>query len=255
MIFDTHVHSAASPDSEMDPEEAIEIMSKKGMGLIFTEHADYNPKGEVFFSVDFNVYPQDYIKYKSDNVGLGLELNLLAECVSQNQALAANTDLDYIIGSVHWTDGFDIFNAIDYYEEIGEKFYNHYLEYTLKMIKINDFFDSLGHIDYISRYSPLPEANVLYQKYSILYDKILQALIKRDKLLELSTRRFDDKGAIANLTAIFSRYHKLGGRYVTIGSDAHGKGQLGYNFDAALEMIKEIGLAPVYFKERRMVVC
>jgi len=255
MLFDSHVHSAASPDSEMPPEEIIAHFSSKGMGFIFTEHLDYNPQGERYFSVDLDHYPADYLQYKSDSVGVGLELNLLAESVEQNRAHAADRRLDYVIGSVHWIDGWDIYFAKDIFAQFGEGVYERYLAYALKMVETNEYFDALGHIDYISRYSPLPEKNVRYKKYADAYDNLLRALVERDKLLELNTARLGREDARRNITDIYSRYRDLGGRYVTIGSDAHVPERLANNFDIALDIINGIGLVPVYFKERRMILC
>ncbi|MCL2421233.1 MAG: histidinol-phosphatase HisJ family protein [Defluviitaleaceae bacterium] len=254
MIFDTHVHSMVSPDSEMHPQEAIAILAEKGLGCTFTEHIDYNTQGVPFFCADLDAYPRDYIQYKSDTVRLGLEISLIPQCISQNTAHAAHQDIDYIIGSIHWIDGWDIYHAKDYFAQSGDKVYDRYLSYALEMVKLNDFFDVLGHIDYISRYSSLPEKNILYEKYADAYDALLKALIERDKLLELNTSRLGDENACKNLFAIYSRYRDLGGRYVTIGSDSHNTGKLGYKFDKALEMIDEIGLKPVHFKNRQMII-
>lgn len=263
MIFDCHIHTAASPDGKMTPAEAIKTAENLGLGCIFTEHVDYNPEGEAFFCVDFDVYPEEYIKYKSDSVCLGLELGLIEECVEQNRAHAAGfvngretIAYDYILGSVHWTAGFDIgYDPESFFEERGIDAYCEHLMYIINMIEKNDFFDALGHIDYISRYSPFDEKNVLYGEYADIYDKLLMAIVERDKPLELSTRRMGEKSACKSLAEIYSRYHNLGGKYVTLGSDAHTASAVGCYFDTALEMIGEIGLQPVYFRERRMIIC
>jgi histidinol-phosphatase (PHP family) len=123
----------------------------------------------------------------------------------------------------------------------------------LEMVKTNDFYDSLGHIDYVSRYSPLNQKDLLYDKYKEIYDGIFKELISKDKVIEVNTARMGEAEARKNLYTIYSRYKALGGRYVTIGSDAHKAERLGYKFSEALDMIKEIGLTLVYFKERRML--
>jgi histidinol-phosphatase (PHP family) len=130
--------------------------------------------------------------------------------------------------------------------------YRWYLTHCLKMVVANGFFDAFAHLDYISRYSPLDEKNVLYSQYTDEYDALLRALVERDKLLEINTSRFGEAGAQENLHAIYSRYYALGGRYVTIGSDAHGPSRLGYRYADALRMAQEIGLKATYFKGRQM---
>jgi len=257
MIVDSHIHSMASPDSTMPPEEIINNLKIKGFGCVFSEHIEFNELGEPFFCADLDIYPSEYVKYKSDSVGLGFELSLMKEIIELNRQHAINPSLDYVIGSIHWVDGFDMgANAErtkEWFESLGEEAYCRYLNDSLEMVETYDFFDSFGHIDYISRYSTLPEKNVFYERYAEQYDRLFKALIERDKVMELCTRRLHDKIAQQNLFNIYKRYHELGGCYVTLGSDAHVPDQLGVNFDIALEMINEIGLSPVYFKERKLV--
>ena len=261
MLFDCHIHTSASPDGKMSPEEVALAAGKLGLGCIFTEHMDYNPDGEPVFCIDFDTYPGDYIKHKSENVCVGIEIGLVADgksaarSIEINRSHASNKDYDYVLGSVHMTAGVDIYLEQQSFFGRGIEVYELHLSYILEMIKANDFFDALGHIDYISRYSPFTEKNVLYNEYTALYDEILTALIERGKVLELSTRRLDDKDACKNMAAIYSRYRELGGQYVTLGSDAHEANQIGRNFDIALNLIEEIGLHPVYFKERKIVLC
>ena len=258
MIFDSHIHSEASPDGKIPPEEAIAILQKKGLGCTFTEHIEYSAELEPIFCVDFEKYPKDYIQYKSDSVMLGVELNLIPETIELNRRHAADPALDFVIGSIHVVDGIDMGAKPDitkkWFEKLGEEAYQHFLDISLEMVKANDFYDSFGHIDYISRYSVLPEKNVLYEKYVSQYSQLLNAIIQQGKVLEFCTRRMGDESARENLLKIYKRYRQLGGRYVTMGSDAHVSDQLGYKFDLALDMLNEIGLVPVYFKERRMML-
>ena len=257
MIFDSHIHSAASPDSEVPPEEVIATLKKRGYGCTFTEHIEYNADLEPFFCIDFEKYPKDYIKHKSDSVTLGVELSLIPQAIELNRQHAANPDYDFVIGSIHVVDGLDLGANLDvtkeWFSKWGEEAYLHFFKDSLEMIRTNEFFDSFGHIDYISRYSTLPEKNVLYDKYAKQYDELLMTLIERDKVLEFCTRRIGDESACKNLCKIYKRYKELGGCYVTIGSDAHVADQLGYKFDLAVDILNEIGLVPVYFKNRRRI--
>ena len=258
MIFDSHVHSAASPDSEASPSEIIATLAKKGLGCAFTEHIEYNANLEPFFCVDFDKYPKDYLRYKSSSVVVGVELSLIPQAIELNRQHTANPEYDFIIGSIHVINGLDIGANADitkeWFSKWGEETYLHFFEDSLNMVKTNEFFDSFGHIDYISRYSTLAEKNVLYDKYADQYDNLLKALIERDKLLEFCTKRIGEKSACENLCKIYARYKELGGQYVTMGSDAHTIDQLGYKFDLAVDILNEIGLKPVYFKNRKMIL-
>ena len=42
MYFDSHIHTEFSADSEMKAAEALREAEKQGLGLVFTEHLDYD---------------------------------------------------------------------------------------------------------------------------------------------------------------------------------------------------------------------
>ena len=54
MLFDSHVHTKFSADSEMLAQEALKSAEQIGLGLVFTEHldADYTSKEGKVFSFD-----------------------------------------------------------------------------------------------------------------------------------------------------------------------------------------------------------
>ena len=115
--------------------------------------------------------------------------------------------------------------------------------------------DVLGHIDYISRYAPYANPEVSYGTFQEDIDKILRAAIETDTVLELNTRRLGSRLACKELMPVYARYRELGGRYVTLGSDAHISDAVAVNFGAAEELAAMVGLGLVTFAERRMVSC
>ncbi|MBR5582273.1 MAG: histidinol-phosphatase, partial [Phascolarctobacterium sp.] len=57
MIFDTHMHCDFSTDSSMTLEEAIAAAEKENIGMIVTEHWDYDyPTNPCEFIFDLNAY-------------------------------------------------------------------------------------------------------------------------------------------------------------------------------------------------------
>ncbi len=69
--------------------------------------------------------------------------------------------------------------------------------------------------------------------------------------LEINAKRLDNSLSTKNLIDIYKRYRELGGKYVTIGSDAHIPSSIGLNFKQALQICEYVGLAPIYYKERK----
>ena len=113
----------------------------------------------------------------------------------------------------------------------------------------------LGHIDYIVRYAPYEEHTLDYTQFHEGIDAVLRAVIETGKVMELNTRRLGDKAACEDLLPVYQRYHALGGRYVTLGSDAHTPEAIGVNFAAGQQLAAAAGLQLVTFKARKMELC
>ena len=84
---------------------------------------------------------------------------------------------------------------------------------------------------------------------------MLTALIETDTVLELNTRRFDAPQGKSSLVPIFRRYREMGGREVTLGSDAHNAAAIGFAFREAHDMAESLGLRVVTFFARRKEYC
>ena len=118
--------------------------------------------------------------------------------------------------------------------------------------QIDITFDALGHIDYICRAAPYDDPEIDYPTFKAEIDAVLKIVTERGKVLELNTRRFYSPRALEELVPVYKKYHDLGGRYVTIGSDAHKVAAIGNYFDRALKFAKELDLTPVTFCQRKL---
>ena len=82
---------------------------------------------------------------------------------------------------------------------------------------------------------------------------MLRVVIETDTALEINTRRFGDRLAMKELAPIYRRYAEMGGRDVTLGSDAHKKETVGAHLALAAQMAEAYGLRTVTFHERKRV--
>lgn len=251
-MFDCHVHTEFSTDSSMKLKDAIKRSKDLGIGLIVTEHMDLKYPVEGNFQFDVKRYFKEYGNLRSDKVLLGIELGLRTDCIDENKSIALENPFDYAIGSIHVVNGIDIYQDYFYEEKDKDKAYEEYFKFMYECIKECDFFDSLGHIDYISRYAPYEDTEIYYNIYSDFIDEVLKILSQREKAIEINTRRIKDKKAAENILIILKRFNELGGKYVTIGSDAHDTSYIGSNFNIALDLVEKSNLSVVYFKERKM---
>ena len=248
MIFDCHTHTKFSADSEMRAADAIARAQNFGCGIIFTEHYDYDlPE----FTFDAAAYFDEYENFRSDTVHLGVEVGLTESARAANKNFLAQGDFDFVIGSIHVVDDIDIYNEIFYADKDKLTAYRKYFAVMAEEIAIADF-DALGHIDYICRAATYENPEIEYATFKTEIDAVLKIIVERGKILELNTRRLDKILGLKELVPIYTQYKNLGGKYITIGSDAHRVEAIGANFGSALEFAREIGLTPVHFNQRKM---
>jgi len=252
MMFDCHLHTTFSTDSKMKIEEVIERCNSLNIGAIITEHMDLNFPRPNEFIFDAEKYLEEYEKYRSDKLLLGFEMGMRLDCIKENKALTEKHNFDYVIGSIHLVNNIDIYGAELYRNRSKTEAYEEYLDYVYDCVKQYDFFDCLGHIDYISRYSIYEDREIYYNEFSERIDRILKVLVEKEKAIEINTRRLGDKKAVANLIDIYKRYNDLGGKIAVFGSDSHNVNGIGSNFDTGKAIAEAANLRLAYFKNRRV---
>ena len=253
MVFDTHLHTTFSGDASMSSLDAAKKAQENGLGIIITEHMDIDyPDNPETFVFDLDEYFGQLGELRSDSLLLGIELGLRPECRSRNELIANSQPFDQIIGSIHVVDGVDIYRPQFTRDQAKGAAYGRYMETVLACVKDYAAFDTLGHIDYICRYACYEDPEIRLADFADEWTAICQALIEQGKALEINTRRLDQKPALDALKALYRHYGKLGGKYVTIGSDAHRLTDIGRRLDEAWELAECLELTPVYFKERKL---
>ena len=258
MIFDSHMHTEVSADSAMKAEDALERAAKLGIGAVFTEHEDMDFPGEK----DFTFSPEDYwkkyeaLRGKGERLRLGVELGMQEDLAEKNHAFLLRAPFDQVIGSIHTLMGFDLYYETLYEGREKDEVYRLYLKTMAHCVRSHgEFIDILAHIDYIARYAAYLDTELTYAAYGEEIDEVLAALIETDTVLELNTRRFDAPQGKASLVPIFRRYRELGGREVTLGSDAHDACAVAFAFCEAQDLAESLGLRIVTFFARRKEYC
>jgi histidinol-phosphatase (PHP family) len=251
LMFDSHVHVDFSTDSRMSIEEAIKKSKEDNIGLIITDHMDINYPDSKKFRFNPEEYFLKFEKYRNESLLLGIELGMTIDFMEENRKLVTGYPFDYVIGSLHFLGNNDIYDAITYEGKSKVEVYTQYFSDMLENLRVHDYIDSLGHLDYICRYNPYEDKEIYYNEFSNLIDEVLKFIIDREIYLELNTRRISNKRSLELFLPILDRYEELGGKYITLGSDAHDAITIGANFKTAFEAIEKSDLKVVYFKERK----
>lgn len=247
MTCDLHVHSCFSFDGTASPEEICRSARKKGVGILaLTDHCDMTdgPEGISAYLAREQELKEAWAAL--DRTGLqllyGVELGNPHEYPGRTEAFLAERKFDFILGSVHFLpDGSDIY-LLPYRdrEEIDEMFRLHFL--SMQKLAAYGGFDSLAHMDYPVRklQGKIPGTGML--AYRKLMEPVLELLVQKNIALEINTRgTYDWQKRVGPEDWVLQCYRRMGGRYVTIGSDAHVPGSVGAGFAEAAAALKRTG--------------
>lgn len=249
-MFDCHVHSSFSTDCRTDIKDIVKKGMESEIGITITDHLDLNFPRPNEFVFDFDDYFNEYTKYRSDRLLIGVEMGMQQCCCEENKKAVNKYPFDCVMGSIHLIYGEDVFDQSIYEGRNKKDIYERYFKCMLDFIKDYDFIDSLSHIDYIARYAPYADSEIYYDEFCDYIDSILKLLVERGQSIEINSRRLGEKKVYEPLIRIYKRFYELGGRTVTLGSDSHSTAGIGKHFDAAYEIAEKCGLKVVYYKER-----
>lgn len=255
MYFDTHMHADFSCDSHMSLPAAIAAAEKAGVGMILTEHWDREyPTNPDMFLFDLDAYFAKDLPLRTEHVLIGIEVGMQPGCAAADNAMLQQHPFDEVIASMHCMQGRDMYEERTYFGEKKVDAVRDYLEDSIRCLKLYPDFDTYGHIDYICRYMPYEDKHLYYADHPAMWDEVFKLLIAGDKAIEINTRRLDDPAALPPLKVLYQRFKALGGKYVTLGSDAHYTEHVGRRLDIAARLAKACGLQIVHFKERKRLI-
>lgn len=245
MRTDYHIHTSFSLDSEYPMEEAVKRAVSIGLQEIcFTEHLDYFENGQhhlVDYDGFFPEIKRLQEKYRDAIVlKAGAEFGVQISQTDRFLEVFSHYPFDFVLLSNHQINDLEFWNG-NYQRGKDQKQYNReYYEAILEVIKKYKNYSVLAHLDMIKRYDP---AGILEDRENEAVIKdILKTVIEDGKGIEINTssRRYKLSDLTPSRT-ILSWYLELGGRILTIGSDTHAEGSLGFGTEEVKEELKKLG--------------
>ena len=258
ILADCHMHSLFSGDSEAPLAEQAEAALAKGLETIcITDHEDLFypeiPDGPSdIFDLDIPAY-QAAVRALRDqyagklNIRTGIELGLAPQALSSYRDILEKFHFDFVLGSIHVVDGYDIYYPDYWREHPGEQGLRRYFECMLEQIRAFDNFDSLSHLDYAARVLMDQDGNPVdrhyrFSDFSDVIDPVLRWVIDHDKALEVNTAGYKYGLGVPNpQPEVLSRYRELGGEKITIGSDGHRPEHIAYDFKRCEDLLTTLG--------------
>lgn len=273
MRADYHLHCEFSDDSVERMEHQIEKAIELGLDEIcFTDHVDYGIKkdwsegniewrggdakssGVIKMDPLANVnYPEYFSKidrmretYKQITIKKGLEFGIQTITVDRFEKLfqTYRDQLDFVLLSMHQVNNLEFWTQ-DFQHGKTQKEYNE--EYYREIYNVQKAFKNysvLAHLDLIVRYDrngiwPFEEAEDMIAE-------ILKQAIADEKGIELNTSSWRYQLTDTQPSKkILKLYKDLGGKIITVGSDAHNTKQLADHLDDGYAILKDIGFEEI----------
>lgn len=254
-MFDYHMHSRVSFDGK-DSGLAMALAAReRGLKEIcFTDHVDYTPEMDMVMDLADYAREYDSLEVEGLKIRRGVEYGITPDNREQMKLDLAKRDYDFVLGSVHLVDGVDVYLAPYWEGKTVEEAIRIHLEETLRAVSVHTDYDVLGHLTFISKARGNPtNALIRYADHRELIDEILVQLVRHDKGMEANTSGIDRCGGSLPTMDIFRRFHQLGGRIVTIGSDAHNTERVGQYAREMEQQLKEIFGYVCTFEQRQPI--
>ena len=229
--LDAHLHTDRSPDSDVTIDEYARQAVERGIAEIaITDHVDFDPTAPAYAFSTFAEREREVRDAAERWSEQGLDIRFGVEVTWDRRWADDIADhlrrhaYDFVIGSVHvyrdsvyapssvagWVDGRSLAEVVaPYFDEV---------EAGIR----SGMFDAFGHLDFVKRYLAPHVTAADLAAAPELYDRLLAGLVDTGMALEINTSGLRQTPEETYPSpAIVARYRALGGRAITVGSDAH----------------------------------
>ncbi|MBE6585363.1 MAG: histidinol-phosphatase HisJ family protein [Ruminococcaceae bacterium] len=261
MICDLHTHTHFSFDGahEATADALCRRALEAGIShLAITDHCDINGEVEGIYTP----YAADAAweemtaakeKYRGRlHLSLGIELGNAHQYPIEAAAVLAKHPYEFVIGSLHNLKDVPDFCMLRY-EMMTDahihRLFNRMLDETLDMISF-DGLHTLGHLTYMHRYITLAKKPFNFKPH---YDQIMaiyEKLIRLDMALELNVSTlWKGLGVSMPTLELLKLYKDMGGKLITVGSDAHSPENVGKCIRKGYALLQTAGFSEVMVVE------
>lgn len=251
MLVDYHLHAIGHGEAEHTTDNIssfAETAMRRGIREIgFADHAEYRDR------FNFNNIAEAQERYPDVTFRYGIEADFFPGREAVTAAYLKNWQFDYVIGSVHFIDGWG-FDHPDYQDHYRlwdiDRLYRTYYDLLVGAAHAK-LFDIVGHLDLIKVFGFRPQGNA-----AGFAAPALQAIRESGMAVEINTNgRYKPVREAYPAPEILRRCCEAG-IPVTFGSDAHVPENVGRDIAWAAEMAKKVGYRQVatFVKRERVMV-
>jgi histidinol-phosphatase (PHP family) len=248
--IDAHLHTDLSPDSQVPMELYAAQAFELGIPEIaLTDHLDFMPGAPAYEYADYPRRERLIRELRERWAGkvrirFGVELTYESRYEDEIREHLRTNSYDYSIGSVHaMSDGPYAKHRIASFvagKTLAEAVAP-YLAEVAGAIR-SGLFDTIGHLDQCKRWLLPWFPTSAYAAAPDLYEPLLAALVESGSALEVNASglRYPERETYPAAWVV-ARYRELGGRRVTVGSDAHLPHSFAFGLEEAYEIVAAAG--------------
>lgn len=263
-LADTHVHSHFSHDSESTLSDICKAAKEKNISVVcITDHADVKPTTDMEqLAQSRRDAFREVREEESDGVELLLGIELACGGFYPDHTIFEKTadtllrigHYDCVIGSVHSVGPISTarndYSVMSKNELIG--CLDRYFDAVLAMLEYSNP-NVLAHLTYPLRYINGKYGRGLdWREVEPKIQKILSQIIEKNIALEVNTSCLGtDYDELLPNAEILKLYLQMGGKLLTLGSDAHKPERLGKGFVQTIQLLKSLGVNQLQYVKKR----
>jgi histidinol-phosphatase (PHP family) len=191
-----------------------------------------------------------FVREETD-LRLGIEMDFVPGREDRISTVLDGRDWDYVVGSVHFlrdhsldTEDYSVWGA----GESADRIWRRYFETVAESAR-SGLYDLIGHPDLVKIWgsaAPVPDGDLRYY-----YEPAVEAFADTGVAVELSTAGWRKPVDEQYPAVPFLEMLVDAGCPLALSSDAHEPGQIGFEYERALELLESLGVREIAVFERR----
>ena len=251
-MFDQHVHSSFSFDSNENLENYINVSNNSD--IITTEHLDFeNP------IINYKDSSIDYLKYVgqiknlnkkySNKFFLGIEIGYTPNSEKRIEDFLKDKNFNLKLLSIHQNGNYD-YMCVNKKLISLEVLIQEYFEQMIQALESSIEFNVLAHFEYGLRMIDISVTD-FDNLASVFLNKIIELIVKKEIAFEVNTKSMYKYKKENLYNYMIEKYLKKGGKLFTLGSDAHNIKDYAYKFDEARKFLLDRNIKEIIlFKDK-----
>lgn len=244
-LVDYHVHTPMCGHAVGELEDYVKAAQARGLHEIgFSDHLIFHMDNRDY-SMPLKQFPL-YIKaveavqrrFPRYQVKVGVEVDYFQGENDVIKSTFQGEPLDYVLGSVHCINGW-VFDDERYISEYKRRDIDEFYEEYFKLVQeaaLSGLFDVIAHPDVIKKFGYKPIRGI-----KSLYIETVQAFKEAGICVEVNTSGLRKPVHEIYPSVEFLKLCFEKGLPVTLGSDAHSPEEVGWCFDKAVDLLRNVG--------------